>query len=219
VSGGVPSILAVLPSWLQDFFLVMVIIAFFSCGTAVQGAGARVAYGLARDGAVPFSHKIRAVHPKHKTPVNAIIVGTIIPFLFLLLVLINPSHNVHILWFDYPAKVNALYALVSFATSGIYLSFFLTVLGALIARSRGWVPKGSFTLGKWGYPVTIAGALYLFLMLLNIVWPSALSSGRAAYFNYGWVTLLVMIVIVAAGAIYEVLARPDKTVSQNRIEK
>jgi hypothetical protein len=93
------------------------------------------------------------------------------------------------------------------------------VLGALIARSRGWVPKGSFTLGKWGYPVTIAGALYLFLMLLNIVWPSALSSGRAAYFNYGWVTLLVMIVIVAAGAIYEVLARPDKTVSQNRIEK
>jgi hypothetical protein len=30
---------------------------------------------------------------------------------------------------------------------------------------------------------------------------------------------LVMIVIVAAGAIYEVLARPDKTVSQNRIEK
>jgi amino acid transporter len=219
VTGGIPSILAVLPSWLQDFFLVMVIIAFFSCGTAVQGAGARVAYGLARDGAVPFSSKIRAVHPKHKTPVNAIIVGTIVPFLFLLLVLINPSHNVHILWFDYPAKVNALYALVSFAVSGIYLSFLLTVVGALIARSRGWVPNGSFTLGKWGYPVTIAGAIYLFLMLVNIVWPSALSSGRAAYFNYGWVTLLVMIVIVAAGALYEGIARPDKSVDQHRIEQ
>jgi hypothetical protein len=92
-------------------------------------------------------------------------------------------------------------------------------VGALVARSRGWVPNGSFTLGKWGYPVTIVGAIYLFLMLINIVWPSALSSGRAAYFNYGWVTLLVMIVIVAAGALYEGIARPDKSVRQHRIEQ
>ena len=219
ISGGIPSLLAVLPSWLQDFFLVMVIVAFFSCGTAVQGAGARVAFGLARDGAIPFSKAIKKVHPTHKTPVNAIIVGTIVPFLFLLLVLVNPSHNIHILWFDYPAKVNALYALVSFATSGIYLSFLLTVLGSLMARRRGWVPSGSFTLGKWGYPVTIAGALYLSVMLLNIVWPSSLTSGRAAYFNYGWVTLLVMLVIVVVGALYEGLARPDKTVATHRIEE
>ena len=53
VSGGINTILAALPSWLQDFFLVMVIVAFFSCGTAVQGAGARVAFALARDGALP----------------------------------------------------------------------------------------------------------------------------------------------------------------------
>ncbi|MHB1089156.1 MAG: APC family permease [Acidimicrobiales bacterium] len=217
--GGIPFILSALPSWLQDFFLIMVIIAFFSCGTAVQGAGARVAYGLARDGAVPFSNKIRQVHPKHKTPVNAIIVGTVIPFLFLLLVLVNPSHNVHILWFEYPAHVNALYALVSFATSGIYLSFLLTVLGSLIARRRGWVPSGSFSLGKWGVPVAVGGALYLFVMLLNIVWPSSLTSGRGAFFNYGWVTLLVMVIIVIAGALYEGFARPDRSVGEHRIEK
>lgn len=219
VAGGVPSILAVLPGWLQDFFLVMVIIAFFSCGTAVQGAGARVAFALARDGAVPASRTLRKVSARHKTPVNAITVGVIVPFLFLLLVLVNPSHNVHVLWFDYPAKVNALYALVSFATSGIYLSFFLTVLGAFIARRRGWRPSGSFQLGKWGVPVTIGAMVYLGAMLLNIVWPSSLSSGRAAYFNYGWVTLLVMFIIVVIGAIYEGLARPDREVSEHRIEK
>ncbi|MDP9017795.1 MAG: amino acid permease [Candidatus Eremiobacteraeota bacterium] len=210
VNGGINSILAVLPGWLQDFFLVMVIIAFFSCGTAVQGAGARVAFALARDGALPLSHKIKQISARNHAPVNAILVGTIVPFLFLLLVLINPSKPVHILWFDYPAHVNALYALVSFATSGIYLAFFLTVLGALIARSRGWSPSGAFTLGKWGLPVTIGAALYLFLMLLNIVWPSALSSGRAV-FNYGWVTLLVMTIIVILGAIYEAIARPDRS--------
>ncbi|HET9341820.1 MAG TPA: APC family permease [Candidatus Eremiobacteraceae bacterium] len=209
VTGGVNTILSVLPPWLQDFFLIMVIVAFFSCGTAVQGAGARVAYALARDGGLPFGDAIKRISEKHHTPVNAILVGTIIPFLFLLLVLVNPSKPVHILWFDYPANVNALYALVSFATSGIYLAFFLTVLGAFIARCRGWKPGGAFTLGTWGMPVTIGGGVYLLLMLLNIVWPSSLSSGRAV-FNYGWVTLLVMTIIVGIGALYEAIARPDR---------
>ncbi len=217
-NGGPAYILSVLPSWLQDFFLVMVIIAFFSCGTAVQGAGARVAYALARDGAVPGSNWLRQVSTRHKTPANAIVVGTVVPFLFLLLVLVNPSHNVHILWFDYPASVNALYALVSFAVSGIYLSFFLTVLGSFIARRRGWKPSGPFTLGRWGEVVTLGGLVYLGLMLINVCWPSSLSSGRA-WFNYGWVTLMVMVVIVLIGAVYESVARPDRTVATHRIEQ
>lgn len=215
VTGGINVILSELPGWLQNFFLLMVIVAFFSCGTAVQGAGARVAFALARDGALPLSKQLRAVSPRHHTPANAILVGTIVPFLFLLLVLVNPSKPVHVLWFDYPAHVTALYALVSFATSGIYLAFFLTVFGALVARLRGWRPSGAFTLGWWGLPITIGGALYLALMLLDIVWPSSLSSGRAV-FNYGWVTLLVMIVIVAAGGIYEALARPDQNAEPPR---
>ena len=207
VSGGINTLLGTLPPWLQNFFLVMVIVAFFSCGTAVQGAGARVAFALARDGALPLSPAIRTISQRHGTPVNALLVGTVIPFLFLLLVLVNPSKPVRILWFDYPANVNALYALVSFATSGIYLAFFLTVLGAFIARMRGWKPAGSFTLGRWGMPVTAGAALYLLLMLLNIVWPSSLTSGRAV-FNYGWVTLLVMLIIVGSGAVYETFRRP-----------
>ena len=217
VSGGINTVLLALPAWLQDFFLVMIIVAFFSCGTAVQGAGARVAYALARDGGIPFSQRIRRISQRYHTPVNAILIGAIVPFLFLLLVLVNPSTTVHILWFDYPAHVTALYALVSFATSGIYLAFFLTVLGALIARLRGWKPSGAFTLGGWGYPVTIGGATYLLLMLLNIIWPSPLSSGRAL-FNYGWVTLLVMAIIAGAGALYEAIARPDRNVAQHRAQ-
>jgi amino acid transporter len=217
VSGGINVILSVLPNWLQDFFLVMVIVAFFSCGTAVQGAGARVAFALARDGALPFGRWIKRISARHQTPVNAILIGTIVPFLFLLLVLVNPSKPVHLFWFDYPANVNALYALVSFATSGIYLAFFLTVFGALIARRRGWRPSGSFTLGIWGTPVTVGGTVYLLLMLANIVWPSPLSSGRAI-FNYGWVTLLVMALIVTVGAVYESIARPDRSVTRHRIE-
>jgi amino acid transporter len=218
VAGGIPVILAQLPGWLQDFFLVMVIIAFFSCGTAVMGAGSRVVFALARDGALPASTILRRVTPHSKTPRNAIIVSTVIPFLFLLLVLVNPSKNVHVLWFYYPAHVNALFALVSFATSGIYLSFFLTVLGSFIAKLRGWKPSGAFTLGAWSYPVTIAGGVYLLLMLLDIVWPSSLSSGRGVLFNYGWITLIVMFIIVVIGGLYEAFARPDKKPNPHQLD-
>jgi uncharacterized oligopeptide transporter (OPT) family protein len=51
------------------------------------------------------------------------------------------THNVHILWFDYPANTNVLVSLVSFGVSGIYLSFFLTVVflvgAVLFALAKG----------------------------------------------------------------------------------
>src|SRR4029079_14667957 len=49
VNGGVPSILAQLPSGVQDFLLLMIIFAFFSCGTSIQGAGSRLAFSYAPD--------------------------------------------------------------------------------------------------------------------------------------------------------------------------
>lgn len=45
-------------------------------------------------------------------------------------------------------------------------------------------------------------------MLVNIVFPSALSSPRAELFNYGWMTLVVMIVILIIGAIVYIAHRP-----------
>ena len=71
----------------------------------------------------------------------------------------------------YPAHVNALVALVSFGVSGIYLSFLLTVIGAIIARARGWQPEGAFRLGKWAWPVLILAGVYLGAMFLNVVYP------------------------------------------------
>ena len=53
--GGVPFILGELPSGLQDMLLLLIIFAFFSCGTSVQGAGSRLAFSYARDGALPAS--------------------------------------------------------------------------------------------------------------------------------------------------------------------
>jgi len=88
------------------------------------------------------------------------------------------------------------------------------VIAAIVARSRGWVPEGSFQLGKWAWPVLIIAAGYLGLMLVNVVYPSGLASPRG-YFNIDWITLLVMVVIAVVGAVYFLVARPDKRVGQH----
>jgi len=210
--GGVPAILAQLSTGMQDFLLLLIIFAFFSCGSAIQGAGSRLAFSFARDGALPGSGWLSKVHSKFRTPVNALIVGALVSVLFVLLVYYQPKNNVDLGFITYPANTTALYSLVSFGVSGIYLSFLLAVIAAIIARARGWVPEGAFKLGKWGWTVTIVAAAYLGLMLLNVVAPSGLSSGRAL-FNLDWITLLVMVVIAVIGAVYFLIARPDRKVA------
>jgi amino acid transporter len=154
------------------------------------------------------------VHSRFRTPVNALITGALVSVLFVLLVYYQPNHNVDLGFITYPAHTTALYSLISFAVSGIYLSFLLAVIAAIIARLRGWVPEGAFKLGKWGWTVTIIAAAYLGLMLVNVVVPTGLSSGRAL-FNLDWITLLVMVIIAVVGALYFLIARPDRKVGQH----
>lgn len=210
VTGGVPAILAQLPSWAQNLFLLVVCVAFFSCGGAVQGAGSRLIFSYARDRAIPFSGWVRRVSPRFHTPINALLVAAVVPILFTLLVNINPTSNIRVLWFTFPAGINALNLLISFGISGIYLSFLLTVVGSMLARARGWQPAGSFRLGRWGWPVSVVAALYLAFMLINIVVPTGLTSPRGALFNYDWITLVVMFILLIIGGLYFVTVRPHR---------
>jgi amino acid transporter len=212
--GGVPFILGQLGGGLQDFLLILIIFAFFSCGTSIQGAGSRLAFSYARDGALPGSRWLARVHPRFKTPTNALISGAAVTVIFVLLVFYSPDHDIKLGFITYPANINALVALVSFGVSGIYLSFLLTAIAAVVARARGWVPEGTFRLGRWGWTVSVIAVAYLGLMLLNVVAPTGLTSPRG-YFNLDWITLLVMAVVALIGAAYFVIARPDRGVGRH----
>ena len=192
----------------------MIIFAFFSCGTSIQGAGSRLAFSYARDEALPASCWLARVHARFGTPVNALVAGAVVTALFVLLVFASPATDKHFLFITYPGGVNALIALVSFGVSGIYLSFLLTVIASVVARARGWVPEGQFTLGRWGTVVNVVALVYLALMLVNVVLPTGLDSARA-YFNLDWITLVVMFVIAVVGALFFALARPDRGVGHH----
>jgi amino acid transporter len=216
-NGGIPYILSQLPHGMQDVLLALVIFAFFSCGSAVQGAGSRLAFSYARDGALPGSTWISAVSERFKTPANALFGGALVTVAFIGLEFASPTHDVKIWFITYPANTNVLVSLVSFAVSGIYLSFLLTVIGSMIARRRGWVPAGQFRLGRWAWPVSVVAVVYLGLMLVNVVLPTGLSSARA-YFNYDWITLLVMVIVAVAGVIVFFVANQGKDIGAHLID-
>jgi amino acid transporter len=208
-AGGVPYILSTNISWgwLNDLLLLLVIFAFFSCGSSVQGAGARLAFSYARDGAIPGSRFVSRVSRRFHTPVNSLLLGALVAMAFTFLVNVSPGHEKKFLFVTYPKDVSALTALVSFGVSGIYLSFLLTVIGAIVAKARGWRAEGPFQLGKWGWLVTILATGYLGIMLANVVAPTGLDSPRAV-FNTDWVTLAVMFVIFVVGLLLFLIVRP-----------
>jgi len=49
--------------------------------------------------------------------------------------------------------------------------------------------------------VSVAAVVYLGLVLANVVAPTGLGSARS-YFNYDWVTLLVMVVVAVLGVVF-----------------
>lgn len=212
--GGVTGILQadVHSGVINDTILILVCLAFFSCGSAVQAAGARVLFSYARDNQLPGSRALRTVSPRLKTPVVALLVVAVLPAAFALLAHVSFTTNKHFLWMTFPKNVNALFLLVSFGTSGIYLSFQMVVLAAIIARARGWRPKG-FDLGKWAWPVYIVAFVYGVGMFVNIAFPSPLTAPRAI-FNYGWSTLAVMFIIAALGALWFFIGRPHRRASE-----
>jgi len=134
-----------------------------------------------------------------------LLIGTIVPFAFLLLVLVNPASRARLVVRVSGQRQRALRA-------GIVRD--VGHLSRVLPDRSGRADRASSRMetqrrlhaGNVGTSGYRGGALYLLLMLLNIVWPGPLDGGRAV-FNYGWITLLVMTAIVAAGAICEAFVR------------
>src|SRR3990172_2827451 len=122
--------------------LALILFAFVSCTIAIQGAAIRLVYSFARDGMVVGSRALSSVHAPWHMPPAAALVSVIVPAAITLL----PSATVTVI--------------ITFAVVGIYIGFQSVVLAALIARTRGWRPIGSFQLGRWGMPVNVIALIY-----------------------------------------------------------
>ena len=66
--------------------------------------------------------------------------------------------------------------------------------------------------------MSVAALVYLGLMLANVVAPTGLASARA-YFNYDWVTLLVMVIVAVLGVIVFFAAHRGREIGQHLIDR
>jgi urea carboxylase system permease len=193
---------AVLPGWLTNLYLLIVLAAIYVCCLAIQTSTIRLAFGMARDGKLPFARLYNKVNPSLHTPVwTCIVVGVLaaIPFLY------------------YTGA--GLVAIA--ATCMIYLSYFLGNIAVLLARQKGW-PKGDapFKLGAWGMPVNVLALVWGGSMLINFLWPRAASNPNLnalpnfpSWLNFiGGVPIVetTIAVIVIVGAIYYFAAQRKK---------
>ncbi|MGO7136447.1 amino acid permease [Rhizobium leguminosarum] len=90
---------------------------------------------------------------------------------------------------------DAITNIISFATTGIYTSFQMVVLAAIVAVLRGWRPSGSFRLGRFGMPVRVGALVFGVAAITNLMWPR----NPEADWMTNHLILVSMAVIVATG--------------------
>ena len=135
----------VLPRPLVVALVAAIVLAQYLCGLATVTSASRMAFAFARDGGLPFSHAVRWVCPKRRSPAVAI---WLVATASLLFTLHTPVY----------ATITAV------CTIFLYLSYVLpTALGAW-AYGRTWTAMGPWDLGPLYRPlalVSVVGCLAL----------------------------------------------------------
>src|SRR5216117_1859424 len=127
------------PGWAANLYLFVVFAAIYVCCLAIQTSTIRLAFGMARDGKLPFGRQFNKVHPVLHTPIGTCIV-------------IGGLSAVPLFYY-------AGAGLIAIGATGmIYLSYILGNLAILLARLKGWPRESApFKLGQWGLVVNVLG--------------------------------------------------------------
>ncbi|WP_067476400.1 amino acid permease [Nocardia amamiensis] len=139
-----------------------VAVAVTVCTLAIQTAGSRLMFSMARDGKLPFAHRLAAVHPRYGTPVlPAVVIGA----LGIGLLLLNLGN----------AAIFTTLASVCIVT--LYLAYLLVTVPLLIRRYTGLPDPGTesrlFSLGRFGIPINALAVAWGIAMVVNLAWPRA----------------------------------------------
>ncbi|WP_336658739.1 APC family permease [Leucobacter sp. USHLN153] len=168
--------------------MFVIVVAFVSCITSLQAAASRLVYSMSRDHFLPASNFLSKFNERRHVPSNALLTAAFFPALILVLSLMLED---------------ALTAMVSFGTVGIYMGFGMVVLAALRARILGWKPAGKFTMGRWAYPVNILALIWGVLAVANILWPRPTGGGWAE----DYLLIMTTVGVIAVGWIYMLVSK------------
>jgi amino acid transporter len=138
--------------------VIICAVAMFFCGLASVTANSRMIYAFARDGAVP-GHKLwHSLHPKNRTPVNAVWFAVVGAFLL----------GVPSLYQVNGASV-AFFAIVSIGTVGLYVAYAIPIF--LRLRSKTFQP-GPWNLGNWSNLVGTIACIWVLIITILFFAPA-----------------------------------------------
>ncbi|MEV8148439.1 amino acid permease [Arthrobacter sp. NPDC080073] len=140
--------------------------------------GTRLLYSLSRDNMMPFSHALRHVSPKRKTPSTAVISLGVVSVLLLLSALISQQA------FNY---------FLGIATLAFFTTYVLQTIGLLNAAARGRIPvaePGTFDLGRARVPLLIVSLIVFLLVEVALIFLPAFAGN--AYVFAGFVAVAVI---------------------------
>lgn len=190
-SGGLAYVItAKLNSPAGSVLLGCVAVAVIVCTLAIQTAGSRLMFSMARDGKLPFSQALSTVHPRFGTPVwPAVVIGAL-GIGLLVLNLGNP----------------AIFAtLASVCIVSLYVAYLLVTVPLLLRRIKGLPAVDDpslFTLGRWGVPVNALAVVWGIAMVINLAWPRPeVYTPEGGSWWQLWAGPLSVLVILATGAI------------------
>jgi amino acid transporter len=169
--------------------IAVVMVSFLSCLISLEAATSRLLFSYGRDRMIFGSHRLSTLSERTRVPVNALLFAGIVPAFIAIAGLFLKK---------------MIETIVVSSAAGIYVAFQMVVLAALIARAKGWKPRGTFRLGVWAWPVNLAALTYGVLAIINMTWPR--SPGDPWYDNYGMI--VVWLAVIAIGLFYAVLFRP-----------
>jgi len=169
--------------------IIVVLVSFMSCLLSLQAAASRLLFAYARDQMIFGSKYLSRMSEGRHVPSVALIVMGAIPALI----------AIAGMWLQ-----DAIATIISFSVIGIYLAFQMVVLGALVARSKGWRPAGPFTVGAWGWFVNVIALAYGVFAIINMAWPR--SPNDPWYVNYAMIVTTIGVLVF--GLIYMVVAKP-----------
>jgi amino acid transporter len=161
----------------------VVLVSFLSCIISLHAAASRILFSFGRDRSIVGHSLLGTVTFAAKVPVASLIACAILPMIIVVI-----GH----------VREDALTVIVSFAAIGIYIAFQMVVAGALMARTRGWMPDGPFRLGRWGVPVTVAALCYGLAAISNMAWPR----GEAGVWYLDYAVAVSSLAVIALGAFY-----------------
>lgn len=166
-----------------------VAVAITVCTLAIQTAGSRLMFSMARDGKLPFARRLAVVHPRFGTPVlPAVIIGV----LGIGLLVLNLGN----------AAIFATLASVCIVT--LYLAYLLVTVPLLMRRIRGWDSGavGLFSLGRFGIPINALAVVWGVAMAVNLAWPRAeVYTPNGGGWWMLWAAPLFVVIVVAVGVV------------------